>query len=203
MNENDLRKKALLGMAWQIAHDNVGIYAKAVHGEGGYEKRTERMEGWNDCALAHSRKMQTVMEWLRNLPEAHRTTVENWLLDGIFQLYVDKEVTLTVDCSDLFVWGCSDYEPIELEELKDLNRAIEDARAAGAETGGELLWVARKRKLRPQGAYYAHVHPGLGKLFDTCGEFRPAELGNPVASSYEDGEKYRSDLHKKAVEHSE
>lgn len=191
MNTN-LRSKALSGLAWRIAHENIGIYAKAVHGDGGYEQRTERMEGWNECAMAHSKHASTVKKWLKQLPDDCRGIVEDLLLDSLLDLSIrDDTIELEVNCSDLFFWGCSDCEPIEIAELTSLNSAIGDAKAAGAEHGGELLWVARKREMRPQGAYYAHVAPELGKLFDACGPYRPAEFGNPVASSFEDGEAYR------------
>ena len=71
----------------------------------------------------------------------------------------DKEyapVTLLVNCNDVFFWGCSDCERLTPENIGQLERALEDARAADPKMGGihaDILWIARERKQRPQGAY--------------------------------------------------
>lgn len=193
MTEINFRAKALSGLVWRLAHDCIGMYPMSITGKGGYEKRTERMEGWNECASAFVDKAVAISRWLKGLPADYKQMVEDFLLQDVIDLTVadDDSISMNVNCNDVFFWGCSDCEDLELADLPALQSAIAEARAAGAETSGELLWIARKRGERPQGAFYAYVAPGLGKLFDTCGPFRPSQMGNPVASSFEEGEKYR------------
>ena len=42
-----------------------------------------------------------------------------------------------------------------------------------------LLYCARKRKMRPQGAMYKTIPKTLWHLFDVCGEEREMNMGNP------------------------
>lgn len=189
----DLRAEALRGVAWRVAHENIGIYPQSIQGgDGAYDKRTERMEGWNECALDHSKKYGVVRKWLGKLPDEIKATVEDLLIEKTLSLHFDGDaIGMNINCNDLFFWGCADCEEIALDELASLKLAIDDAAAAGADSCGDLLWVARKRAMRPQGAYYAHFPEGLAKLFDACGEYRKAEFGNPVGSSFEEGQAYR------------
>lgn len=88
-------------------------------------------------------------------------------------------VTLLVNCNDLFFWGCADAEHLEPDNIADLEKAVADAKEAGDERHGHLLWVARKRGLRPQGAYYKYFKEGIKPLFDACGPEREIGFGNP------------------------
>jgi hypothetical protein len=101
-----------------------------------------------------------------------------WRTDGEY-----APVTLLVSCSDLFVWGSADCERLAPSDLDDLEKAVADAKAAGDEYHGHLLWVARKRGMRPQGAYYEHFDGTLGDLFNACGPERQVGFGNPVPPS--------------------
>lgn len=76
-------------------------------------------------------------------------------------------------CNDLFCWGCADGEEILLSDLPDIRQACEES-----EEHGGLLWCARKRKMRPQGAYYKHFGKDAA-LFDACGPRRETGMGNP------------------------
>lgn len=195
--EENLRDVALQGRCWSFAHDNVGIYPQSIKAEvGGYEKRTERMEGWNECAVKHSHYYMLFRKWLSELPQGELgRIIEDLILEGTIDLRgEEKDVKLLVNCNDVFLWGCADAEEVTIEELPALLTAIKEAREAGAESSGELLWIARKRQERPQGAFYAYVPPALGKLFDTCGPYRESGPGNPIGSSFEEGEKYREEL---------
>lgn len=82
-----------------------------------------------------------------------------------------------VKCSDLFAWGGSDVEEIALDTPDDLH-VLREARAE-AEHDWPLLWVARKRGMRPQGGYYKYLDEDVWHLFDTCGPERTVGLGNP------------------------
>lgn len=82
-------------------------------------------------------------------------------------------VTFLLNCNDLFVWGCADCEPVTASDVPEIRLAIADLKSQGddPENAG-LLWVARKRKCRPQVAYYEYFSETEKVLFDACG---PAE----------------------------
>lgn len=85
-----------------------------------------------------------------------------------------------INCSDLFYWGCADGEEILESDIEDIIQALEES------YDGEALWCARKRKMRPQGAYYKDMmsNSSGGKnndreLFNACGPEREIDFGNP------------------------
>jgi len=43
-----------------------------------------------------------------------------------------------------------------------------------------LLYCARKRKMRPQGAMYEYLNKENWPLFDECGPVREKSLSNPL-----------------------
>jgi len=83
-------------------------------------------------------------------------------------------VTLIVNCNDLFFWACTDCEELGPSSIGDLEQAVADARAAGDESSGHLLWVCRRRGMRPQKPYYKYFDSDVAKLFDACGPERAA-----------------------------
>lgn len=98
-----------------------------------------------------------------------------WRTDGDY-----APVTLLVNCNDEFVWGCSDCEILTPEDIPDLKLAIIDAKAAGDQRHGALLWVARKRGQRPQGAMYKYLKESIHPLFNAAGPYRATGISNPV-----------------------
>lgn len=76
MDEKKLKALALEGVFREAAHDNVGIYPQAVHGGNSpYEKRTERMEGWNECVTEHSSEYYKAVKWFSALSEEVKDVV--------------------------------------------------------------------------------------------------------------------------------
>lgn len=102
-----------------------------------------------------------------------------WRTDGEY-----APVTLFVNCNDFFWWASGDCERVLAENIAVLEEAFQDIDNASDEhiaaTWAPLLFVARLRKMRPQGAYYKHIPEVLHVLFDACGPAREAGLGNPV-----------------------
>ncbi len=109
-----------------------------------------------------------------------------WRTDGQY-----APVSFFILCSDFFWWAVSDAEKItednldllettfmELKQLGDaLNKRTGSLYSADSFTG--LLFCARVRKMRPQGAYYVHLPESLWSLFDACGPERPVDDLNP------------------------
>jgi hypothetical protein len=99
-----------------------------------------------------------------------------WRTDGEY-----APITFMVNCSDEFDWATADAEVITPDDIGDLEQAFTDVRDA---TDGDLmyeaplLYAARRRKQRPQGAAYPK-YPKLAGLFDACGPERAVTLDNP------------------------
>jgi hypothetical protein len=90
--------------------------------------------------------------------------------------YDDGDVFL--NCNDAFYWGCSDCEVITAADIPEFERAHRDSK----EYEGTLLFIARKRGERPQGAVYSRIHPDEWALFDACGPPREKSISNPVGT---------------------
>ena len=92
----------------------------------------------------------------------------------------DGELRFYANCNDFFYWGCADGEPISKDDLDLLESSINDSK----DYNGVLLYCARKRKMRPQGAYYKHLEKDK-VLFDACGDEREIDIANPQNQSGE------------------
>lgn len=83
-------------------------------------------------------------------------------------------------CSDVFYWGTADQELIAASDLELLRLTAADL---GEDHGDYLsdLFAARKRGMRPQGAYYKTLNSSVAALFDAAGPERETTVGNPLA----------------------
>lgn len=100
----------------------------------------------------------------------------------------DPALRMFVECSDFFAWGCSDVEALEDTTVPVFIESLADAEAATTQVTpgwdgpeGALLFCARNRQMRPQGAYYPYLHSATWPLFDAAGPARAIGLGDPVA----------------------
>ena len=92
-------------------------------------------------------------------------------------LFWNSDLEFFINCNDFFAWGCADAEPVQTpEDVGALERAFQDAG-----DDGPLLYCARRRGMRPQGAYYDHIEKEHWPLFDACGPEREVTFGNPKA----------------------
>jgi len=112
----------------------------------------------------------------------------------------DGQVSFSVDCNDLFCWGCSDTEDLTEENFHLLEEAIQEIKAIpetnvkGMKSDQKEFWgcwpvrsffvpslfCAKSRKARPQGAAFpSSTHKDLWHLFDACGPEKPVQFGNP------------------------
>lgn len=96
-------------------------------------------------------------------------------------------VTFWVTVNDCFYWASADLEKITPENVGELEKAYADCRAAMGGVGGigeiyaPMLFAARMRKMRPQGAAYPQEKE-LWPLFDAAGPERETDslpFGNP------------------------
>lgn len=97
-----------------------------------------------------------------------------------WRLTSEGEIQFYALCSDFFWWGTADLEDIAPVDLPMLEQAAADLGSvpSGINYVGELF-CARKRGMRPQGAYYKHLPKGSWPLFDACGPERERSLTNP------------------------
>lgn len=107
-------------------------------------------------------------------------------IDGKWVELDRDQVMFLVNCNDVFAWGTADAERIDLSpgstDLDDLEAAVGEAEAIRGRYRGQdgfILWVARKRGMRPQGAMYPHLDKELWHLFDAAGPARETDILNP------------------------
>lgn len=86
------------------------------------------------------------------------------------------DLTFFISCSDAFFWGTADAEVLRESDIDDFEQALKDA-----DGDGPLLYCARRRDMRPQGAMYTSIDREHWSLFDACGPQRDAGFGNPQA----------------------
>jgi hypothetical protein len=92
----------------------------------------------------------------------------------------DQPISLYINCNDIFAWACSDLERITPTNLPVLEASIQECEALGDYHWGPILFCARVRGIRPQGAVLKDIDtPEVLALFDAVGEKRPIDLGNP------------------------
>lgn len=95
-------------------------------------------------------------------------------------------------CNDQFYWGAADGEEVTEENLPLLAKSLEDI----GPDWGLALFCSRSRKMRPQGALYAHIPKELWHWFDESGperEVNPKEMfGNPFDRGVTIGKDARS-----------
>lgn len=94
----------------------------------------------------------------------------------------DGRLRLFAQCNDVFAWGCADCEEITPANLEILEQARADVAAATNDSWPVqfgILFAARVRGMRPQGAVYPHLDKRVWKLFDAAGPEREVGLGNP------------------------
>lgn len=100
-----------------------------------------------------------------------------WRVDGKW-----APITFMVNCNDDFWWATSDCEVITPDNIELLEQSIRDAVDTAGDPRdaywGVLLFCARIRGMRPQGAAYPEK-AALQELLNSAGPERPVEFGNP------------------------
>ena len=108
--------------------------------------------------------------------------IDEDLVSQFYFSYEDDEFfTAVINCNDQFFWGAADGEDVTLETLPALKQAVIDCKEVDQSWGleGPLLYAARQRKLRPQGAAYTYIPKDLWPLFNAVGGKREINLLNP------------------------
>jgi hypothetical protein len=118
------------------------------------------------------------------------------------ELYEDIQWTESlkfyVNCSDVFFWGCADAEDLTEDNFQlfvdTYNECIEALKDSEKNEYAYLNWApvlfcARSRKMRPQGAFYENMPEELIPLFNECGEEREVNFGNPYTTPKTAGDK--------------
>jgi hypothetical protein len=88
----------------------------------------------------------------------------------------DGEIQMYVNCNDVFAWACADCEEIFEEDLEELQKAKDDLPGS---VYWSLLWVSRKRGMRPQGAFIKGMEEKEREMFFAAGPDRSIDLFNP------------------------
>lgn len=94
--------------------------------------------------------------------------------DAHSEVFWTEDLKFSIICNDFFWWGCSDAEEITYEDLALLDECL------GKDfVWGPLLYCAKRRGMRPQGAFYGDIPDKLKPEFDACGPEREVGTGNP------------------------
>lgn len=91
-----------------------------------------------------------------------------------------------INCNDVFFWGCADDEDINDETLPLYHKALDDCSQNHGTAA--MLYCARIRKERPQGAIYSCIPKEFWSLFDACGPEKETGFGNPYKPGEYDDE---------------
>jgi hypothetical protein len=94
--------------------------------------------------------------------------------DAYDQIFWSTDAEPRINCSDFFAWGTADAEAVTAENFGVLEKAMQD----GGESWGGLLFCARVRGERPQGAACPKDEK-IAALFDACGPSRAVDFFNP------------------------
>jgi hypothetical protein len=139
---NDAVKLALCDAVF----GSIGVYAEqSTDASGVTTLRTEWQEGYNAAGGEIAERRVMLEQWFRTLPESLQATIGELLVRYELRPDYDSEskaVTLEANCSDLFMWGCSDWEEVTPEKLTEFH--------AACERGQSLLWICQQRQMRPQ-----------------------------------------------------
>lgn len=87
----------------------------------------------------------------------------------------DDVVTFVV-VNDVFFWGASDAEGVEVADIPAFQQAIDDV---GGYEWSKELYAARKRGMRPQGAIINIIPKDIKGLFLAAGPVREIDFCNP------------------------
>jgi hypothetical protein len=91
-------------------------------------------------------------------------------------------VFFSVNVNDVFHWGCADNEAItpgNIDMLETTLAEIAPDRDYTRQSAALIVFAARSRKHRVQGAMYRHLPVDVWPLIDAAGPERPLGLGNP------------------------
>ena len=169
-----------VSIAWNLDHED---WAEAMERLEGMARNWERLENLpHEATLSHGFSDITRdwgASWNLNPPESdgYFTNLE----DAVYYLLREEGKGLEeIRCNDIFWWGSSDSEKVTSEI--ELNKALEDVKnAANSESNGrygDLLYVARKRNLRPQGIVLSKMPKKVKALFMELPE-RGIDICNP------------------------
>lgn len=158
-----LEEFAIQGIVYEQVIDNIGIYPKVVKcGKNPYEKRTEAMEAHNKCVMKIIDNICKIMDFVEGKDKLIKALID----EKVYIQTGKDQIKITVNCNDVFYWAYSDFEYIEESELDDLNECYQ------LTDYGSMLWVCRKRKMRPQKPWYERFTEKEIELFNECGPER-------------------------------
>jgi len=109
---------------------------------------------------------------------------------GWDNIFWTKDMEFRVLCNDIFWWGTGDAEEITEDDLTLFEESLKD----GGWEVGYILYCARRRKMRPQGAAYSIIPEKYWPMFDACGPERKTDFGNPYRKGEYERKTNRKDV---------
>jgi hypothetical protein len=144
-------RHVLDSLLWEAAVDDMGIYPKSTIRAGVETHRTEWQDGWNAALMEVTKRHGEFTSWVKTLTAEQIAQIREMLdADGepIALHYGETGVSLSLFCSDTFMYACADGEDFALADLPEIHRLW---KAHGYL--GTIAWVARKRQAEPVKEY--------------------------------------------------
>ena len=150
VSNEELKEIDRLRLAIEALKDipmTTGIYPECTVKANGEKKyRTLRQEGWNDCLMDYSKRLNKIMDryygkHTKNLLFLYYTGA-GWIMKDKFVL----------NMNDTFSWGCADAEDVpfgKLQEVVDLYHRYGDSALT--------YWVAEQRGYDPDPEMKCHL----------------------------------------------
>lgn len=94
--------------------------------------------------------------------------------DLFYDVIWDYDLQFSLNCNDVFYWGCGDAEGLDDVDLLEMCLGI----CKNTDTA-IMLYCAIRRRMRPQGAIYTSIPKEEWYLFNGCGAEREITVANP------------------------
>jgi len=141
----EIMEIALNGLLAEKAHDDLGIYPRAIKGgPNAYEERGDYQNGWNAAVMAYTHKMVVFESFLNSLDERHRKALQTLMFDEAVMLAErDDKVNIWLCVNDTFYYA-ADAEDVSVDDLPLLAELYEKY-----DWYGLIAWVGWKRDMEP------------------------------------------------------
>ena len=90
--------------------------------------------------------------------------------DFIYDVLWNEDLVFSIACSDVFHHAADAEEITSQEDVDMIEQAAKELSVIKPSTDvwATLLFIARKRKIRPLGNWYLGLDNDIAKLFDAC-----------------------------------
>lgn len=90
----------------------------------------------------------------------------------IYDIAWNEDLVFSITCNDVFYQAADSEEITSQEDIDMIEHAAKELLEIkpSADVWATLLFIARKRKIRPLGSWHLGLDDKIANLFDVCGE---------------------------------